>query len=296
MLELSPRKRFEISDYGEPYRPAERPEPWFRLLEELSSNLEACGPCDHRLYVTEEAMRQLRGHICWGADVADNRVEQGGLLLGHSYVDASALVVYGVVSHTIPSRSALGSGAHLKMEHAAWKEMLESAEELRGQHPQLGLQIIGWYHTHPNSLPVFMSPTDRETQARLFSHDWQFAVVLNPHQKTWRAFYGAGAAECPGIVVADAEGVPPGHEGLAGAAVVSGPATTLTEGEESAGDEAGEGVRWLYWGDGTAALTGGAGDRRTATLLLVALCLLLLLVLMQAVGLYLQFRALAQST
>lgn len=46
-----------------------------------------------------------------------------------------------------------------------------------------------------------MSGTDRTTQQRLFGNDWQFAIVLNPHKKIWRAFYGANSSGCRGYVL-----------------------------------------------------------------------------------------------
>lgn len=293
MGEPNARKRFEVRDYGQPYQPSERPEPWFRLLEELSSNLEACGPCDHRLYITADAMTQLRSHVRWGESADDNRVEQGGLMLGHSYTDASAHVVYGVVSDIVPGRSALGSDAHLSMRHAVWKEMLEEAEDLRGRYHQRSPQVIGWYHTHPNDLSVFMSATDRETQSRLFAHEWQFAVVLNPQQKIWRAFYGAGAAECPGIVVLDAEGEPQtGDEGVEGAGAVFEKEVRFADGVGGEGGRDGVGRYWIYPRRGATASGAGTPDPHATKLLLVAVCLLLLLFLMQTVGLYLQVRTL----
>jgi proteasome lid subunit RPN8/RPN11 len=102
--------------------------------------------------------------------------------------------------------SAKGSSVHLEMTHDTWKEMLDSADKLLEQSPQRELQIIGWYHTHPNGLQVFMSGTDRDTQSRMFAHDWQFAVVLNPQKQRWRAFFGHTARECKGYVIADEEG------------------------------------------------------------------------------------------
>lgn len=62
------------------------------------------------------------------------------------------------------------------------------------------MRVIGWYHTHPNNLGVFMSGTDQRTQATFFSANWQFAIVLNPHRLQWKAFAGEQATECPGFV------------------------------------------------------------------------------------------------
>jgi proteasome lid subunit RPN8/RPN11 len=66
------------------------------------------------------------------------------------------------------------------------------------------IHVVGWYHTHPGELDVFMSSVDRHTQEKLFSEDWQFAIVLNPQRAEWRAFNGRAAEECRGVWLAPA--------------------------------------------------------------------------------------------
>jgi hypothetical protein len=46
-----------------------------------------------------------------------------------------------------------------------------------------------------------MSGTDLNTQQKMFSKNWQFAIVLNPQKQTWRAFRGADARECHGEII-----------------------------------------------------------------------------------------------
>ena len=87
------------------------------------------------------------------------------------------------------------------MNHATWKKMIDRVDMMLDSNPNKDLQIIGWYHTHPNQLDVFMSETDVGTQMRFFSNDWQFAIVLNPHKKLWRAFHGKNAEECKGFLI-----------------------------------------------------------------------------------------------
>ena len=198
-------KRFEIIDTTPPYEPAERPEPRFRLVQHLASSYSQHYAQSHKLYITLEAMGQIASHIDWGQYTKNNRTEQGGLLIGEVFKDSPGHIVYAVVHAAVAGMSARGSVSYLEMFHNTWKEMLDAVEEIRCREPNKGLQVIGWYHTHPNNLGVFMSGTDRETQARLFARDWQFAVVLNPHSKEWRAFYGRDAVECCGFVVEDIE-------------------------------------------------------------------------------------------
>ncbi|HWW74313.1 MAG TPA: hypothetical protein VNZ44_02900, partial [Pyrinomonadaceae bacterium] len=212
MKTTATRKKFEIVNLNPPYEPQERALPRFETVPELASNCQPDAGEGHRLYLTHEAMGHIRSHVGWGEMNQHNCVEQGGLLLGQAFRDSTGGVTYGVVTAAVAGRSARGSSVHLEMTHNTWKEMLDSAERLLEQSPQSELQVIGWYHTHPNGLDVFMSGTDRQTQGRMFAHDWQFAVVLNPQRRRWRAFYGREAQECKGYVIKGEGGRPLGSE------------------------------------------------------------------------------------
>jgi len=108
--------------------------------------------------------------------------------------------VYGVVHSVVAGDLAKGSGAYLLMDHETWKSMLDRADRLNEALGQDAMRVVGWYHTHPNELSVFLSGTDRATQARMFSRPWQFAVVLNPQKEIWRVFHGAESIECVGYL------------------------------------------------------------------------------------------------
>jgi proteasome lid subunit RPN8/RPN11 len=205
MESTAARKKFEIVNSDPPYQPRKRAEPTFKTVEELNSNWEGGCSGSHRLYFTAEAMSHVGSHVGWGKMTQHNCIEQGGILLGQAFRDVASGITYGVVSAAVAGISARGSSVHLEMTHETWKEMLDSADRLLEQSPQRELQVIGWYHTHPNGLQVFMSGTDRDTQSRMFAHDWQFAVVLNPQKRRWRAFFGRDAQECRGYVIADDE-------------------------------------------------------------------------------------------
>jgi hypothetical protein len=199
------RKKFEIISDEPPYQPHERVMPSFKTIERLGSNCETAEPMGHRLYISKEAMSHIGSHIGWGKMTQHNCIEQGGILLGQVFRDSVNGVTYGVADVAVAALSARGSSVHLEMTHDTWKEMLASVDQLLEQSPQRDLQVIGWYHTHPNGLQVYMSGIDRETQGRLFAHDWQFAVVLNPQKERWRAFFGHAAQECQGYVLAGNE-------------------------------------------------------------------------------------------
>ena len=48
-------------------------------------------------------------------------------------------------------------------------------------------QILGWYHSHPD-YSSYMSPTDADTQARMFKHPFQYGIVIDPIQFDMNAF------------------------------------------------------------------------------------------------------------
>jgi proteasome lid subunit RPN8/RPN11 len=79
--------------------------------------------------------------------------------------------------------------------------MIDKLDLINEDNQEDELQVIGWYHTHPGRLSVFMSGTDLNTQSKMFSMVWQFAIVLNPQKQLWRAFSGSKAKECKGYML-----------------------------------------------------------------------------------------------
>ncbi len=196
----SPKKaKFEIKESKAPYSPAARKKTDLQIVYAFNSDFrrEQNYSLEYEFYLTMNAFEVIKYHIGWGRQTHENVVEQGGILLGHAFRNPDTGVVYAIAEQAIPGRLAIGSPGYLQVTHETWKEMLDDVDRLGTQ-----LQVIGWYHTHPNDLNVFMSGTDRTTQKRLFGNDWQFAIVLNPHKQIWRAFYGADSRECRGYVLA----------------------------------------------------------------------------------------------
>lgn len=192
--------RFEVQESKPAYSPSSRTKPDLEIVRSLDSDFrtEPGSSLGYEFYVTMSAFRTIGGHIAWGTHTRENVVEQGGILMGHAYRNPNSGVVYAIAEQAVSGRLARGTAGYLEITHETWKEMLDNVDRM-----QTGLQLIGWYHTHPNSLDVFMSGTDRSTQRRLFGNDWQFAIVLNPHKQIWRSFYGSDSRECRGYVLSD---------------------------------------------------------------------------------------------
>lgn len=147
------------------------------------------------LVLTARAAEQLRDLIDWGKRTERNSVEQQGIMLGEVYETPYGFT--GIVEEFIMS-SAIGNSVYIESSFTQWSEMDRRMDEINEAREQK-LVKIGWWHTHP-SLGIFMSGTDRKTQARYFYQPWQFAAVFDPHAEKWGAFLGENAAPCFGTV------------------------------------------------------------------------------------------------
>jgi len=145
------------------------------------------------LFLEPAACKQLNQHIGWQSPKPANQIEQGGLLIGKVFQKESDKVYWAVVNSIVPSIGARGTPASLEIDHNDWKEMLDRFDEHGDEYI-----VIGWYHTHPNNLDIFMSEVDRVTQQSMFCEDWHFAVVLNPQLHRWGVYRGAEAIPCSG--------------------------------------------------------------------------------------------------
>lgn len=140
------------------------------------------------LIFNSNSCRRLKEYIEWGYQSRKNHVEQGGILLGH--VKQYQREIFSFVDDCILANTK-GNSSFVEITADMWSAMQQELDGLnaqRSEHEQLA--IIGWFHTHPNGLLVFMSGTDQDTQDKNFSQDWQVSVVLNPQKMKLRAFFG----------------------------------------------------------------------------------------------------------
>lgn len=198
----STQKKFEITETSRPYQPENINESdfEFNIVGESSDNLHPRSAVTHKLYIAQYAAEQIMQHIDWGKSSMQNRFEQGGLLLGNVFVDSQKNITYGLVEEVIAGESARGSDVNLEMDFETWKEMIDKVDSICEDTQKNKLQVIGWFHTHPGHLDVFMSDADKEMQKRFFNQNWQFTIVLNPHKMIWRVYYGKNSEVCKGYV------------------------------------------------------------------------------------------------
>lgn len=143
------------------------------------------------LIISRRAEQEIKAHIAWDRKTSQNTREQGGILIGTPFLVDGRMV--SVVECVIPAELSESSAVYLKMDTKTWIKMLNLYDE---RYQEQGLYVLGWFHTHPNSLGVFMSSTDMKTQRAFFCEDWHFAVVLNPHRRLIACFHSAQAVPC----------------------------------------------------------------------------------------------------
>ena len=166
----------------------------------LSDNFTEASPF-YRLFVEAPAVREMFSYIQWHiGQRPEIRVEQGGVLLGKRYVDASYGISYTVASKAIPAKNAVGTTGHLDITAACWAE-IHDQKDRHNQKEGDNLIIVGWFHTHPNNLSVFMSATDQGTQSRFFSDENAYALVINPQLRLVKAFRSEASLPARGYLV-----------------------------------------------------------------------------------------------
>ena len=143
------------------------------------------------LFISQQAEHGIKKHIEWGIKTDRNVSEQGGILIGKPFLVGNIMV--GIAEYVIPGDAKRADAVYLEMGTETWAKMLKTYDE---RYKNDGLYIIGWFHTHPNDLPVFMSPTDMKTQKDFFNEEWHFSLVLNPHRRLAACFNSAKAIKC----------------------------------------------------------------------------------------------------
>lgn len=112
--------------------------------------------------------------------------ELGGALLGHTYRYKSGIVVE--VKAALPAMSADHGPVHFTFSADSWSRLHRD----RATHYS-NLDIIGWFHTHPD-LGVFYSSDDVVVHSAAFTLPWHVGLVVDPVRDE-AAFFGWVAGE-----------------------------------------------------------------------------------------------------
>ena len=107
--------------------------------------------------------------------------ELGGALLGHAYRYKTGVVVE--VKAALPAVSSDHGPVHFTFSADSWARL---HRDRVAHYPQL--DIIGWFHTHPD-LGVFYSSDDVVVHSAAFTQPWHVGLVVDPVREE-AAFFG----------------------------------------------------------------------------------------------------------
>ncbi len=131
----------------------------------------ACGspqPRDLPVFVDLDVMREMEIHA-----QSDRSVELGGVMLGGQFEDDSGQS-YVVVQDSLRARHYENSKGSFKFTHDTWSDITRRREEFPDD-----LEMVGWYHTHPD-WGVFLSSMDMFICDHFFNLPLDVALVIDP--------------------------------------------------------------------------------------------------------------------
>jgi proteasome lid subunit RPN8/RPN11 len=128
------------------------------------------------IILSQLALKQIATH-----SYSDVEHEVGGVLLGHAYhADGH---IYLDIRAAIPAVTADHGPVHFTFTADAWSQ-LHKDRAIR--YPEL--DIVGWFHTHPD-LGVFYSSDDVVVHSAAFTMPWHVGMVVDPLRKE-TSFFG----------------------------------------------------------------------------------------------------------
>lgn len=113
--------------------------------------------------------------------LSNTQSELGGVLLGHAYQHNGTLFVE--VEAALPARSDDHGPVHFTFNANGWAQL---HKDRTAHYPNL--QIVGWFHTHPN-LGVFYSSDDVVVHSAAFTQPWHVGLVVDPVRRE-AAYFG----------------------------------------------------------------------------------------------------------
>lgn len=120
------------------------------------------------IFVDLDVMRDMEGHAR-----TNTRVELGGVLLGGKYIDQQGRP-FVVVSEALRAEHYEATRGSFKFTHETWSQITRDRQKFSGN-----LQLVGWYHTHPD-WGVFLSSMDTFICDNFFNDDLDVDLVIDP--------------------------------------------------------------------------------------------------------------------
>lgn len=179
-----------------------------KSVDIIMSNTESINvPNRVLVFSSQTAKTLLRDTIGWGRyDFPRSRKEQGGWLIGRHFSDDHGCIMKSEVLYILEAQTDVREPGYIEWSaledirlQRAFFEIRRTLAETDPDAAQ-NIELIGWWHTHPNRLSVFLSSTDQSTICTKFNKPGHYSVVLNPHRKIWRVFAGPDAVEIHGFM------------------------------------------------------------------------------------------------
>jgi proteasome lid subunit RPN8/RPN11 len=124
----------------------------------------------------QQAILQVAAH-----SQSDDSVELGGALLGRAYRHSGGVVIE--VMAALPAVSGDHGPIHFTFSADSWSHL---HRDKASHYPDL--DIIGWFHTHPD-LGVFYSSDDVVVHSAAFTQPWHVGLVVDPIREE-AAYFG----------------------------------------------------------------------------------------------------------
>jgi len=138
---------------------------------------QAPGPDDLPIFLDAAPADAIERHA-----LSDTTVELGGVLLGKECVDPASGRPFVWVTQSLEAKHYANTQASFTYTHDSWEEITRERDRLFP-----GLDVVGWYHTHPN-FGIFLSHHDLFIHQNFFAQPLQTAYVVDPIQGT-RGFF-----------------------------------------------------------------------------------------------------------
>jgi proteasome lid subunit RPN8/RPN11 len=117
--------------------------------------------------------------------LTDTNVELGGVMLGGQYEDENGRP-FVVITDSLRAKHYESTKGSFKFTHDTWSEITRERDEFPDD-----LQIVGWYHTHPD-WGVFLSGMDMFICDNFFNKILDVALVIDPCRQDRGLFQWTG--------------------------------------------------------------------------------------------------------
>lgn len=127
--------------------------------------------------IKRSVKRKIQDHL------VQKKIEMGGLLIGQIFLldDENSKYYVSVITNSVESVINVATSVSLTLGPEVWTSAKNSLSS--------GLNIIGWYHSHPG-FGAFFSSTDKKTQKGFFRQPFQIGLVMDPFNKQEKWFAG----------------------------------------------------------------------------------------------------------